>query len=115
MTNFHGTFTWHYINSGDNIVGPVENHQYLICVENSASTDGEWHLVVAYWYKEDCELTLRETNGTAHIHTIDKTGFYIVNDTGADRFEKIYMVNNVRYWTEIELPDINPNDILTIV
>ena len=115
MTDFHGTYTWHYIDNKDNIVGPVENHQYLICVENAGSPEGEWRLVMAYWYEEDCELTLRELDGTPHVHNIKKTGFYIVNFTGSDRYEKIYYVNNVRFWTEIKLPNVNPNDILTIV
>ena len=46
MTDFHGTYTWHYIDNKDNIVGPVENHQYLICVENIGSPD-EYSGVIA--------------------------------------------------------------------
>ena len=91
-----------------------ENKPYLICVENWNGNFSEWHPIIAYWYIEGSELTLREEDNTPHHHNIDKTGFYVVNDCGDDRYDKIYQINYVKYYTDIQMPNSNPDDMLDI-
>ena len=114
MKNTIGSYVWHYVSNGEEIKGLEGNHRYIVCVENPTPKGSEWHLIMAHWYEEGDELSLKEPNGNAHIHKIKKTGFYIVNDAGKDRFTSIYRVFGVRYWTEIKSPEINPEEILTI-
>lgn len=114
MEILNGTHTWHYINNDEMVIGPIENHPYIVCVENKYPADSNWHMVLAYWYEADSELTLREPNGEPHLHNIEKSGFYVIHDTGADRFSKIYRLKGVRYWTEINPPEVSTEETLTI-
>ena len=91
-----------------------ENKQYLVCVENWNGHSSEWHPVLAYWYIEGSSLTLREEDNTPHNHYIKKTGFYVVNDCGRERFDYIYSLSGVMYYADIPLPDASPDDTLTI-
>ena len=114
MEYLNGTYTWHYISNDEKVVGPIENQPYIVCVENRYPSESEWHMVLAHWYKEGSDLTLREPDGTPHYHEINKTGFYVIHDTGDDRFEKIYRLKGVRYWTEITPPEVSTEETLTI-
>ena len=91
-----------------------ENVPYLICVENWNGHSSEWHPMVAHWYLEGSDVTLREPDNTPHKHDIKKTGFYVIHDCGPDRFKHIYRIKDVKYYSEITYPDKTPDDFLTI-
>ena len=115
MLNSFGNYVWHYISNDGKVEGVEENHRYIVCVENSTPVGSEWLMLMVYWYNEGAELRLREPDGTPHVHKIKNSGFYIVNDAGKDRYSSIYLIHGVRYWTEIKLPETNPEDILTVL
>lgn len=106
-------FTWHEIDDINNL-NIKENRQYLVCVENWNGHSSEWHPVLAYWYIEGSELTLREDDNTPHRHKIRKTGFYVVNDCGKDRFDYIYSISGAKYYADIPIPESSPDDSITI-
>ena len=91
-----------------------ENAPYLVCVENWNGHSSEWHPMVAHWYLEGSDVTLREPDNTPHKHDIKKTGFYVIHDCGQDRFKHIYRIKDVRYYAEITYPNKTPDDFLTI-
>ena len=114
MKNTNGSYVWHYIDNDDKVEGLKENHRYLVCVENSTEEKSEWIMITAYWYIKGAELRLWDPEGNPHNHMIKHTGFYVVQDVGRDRFDFIYQLHGVRYWTDIKLPDTNPEETLTI-
>lgn len=115
MEDLFGSYVWHYFGNGNKVEGLEENHRYLVCVENAGPKHSEWLMMTANWYNEGAELTLREPNGTAHYHRIKNSGFYVINDAGKDRFSSIFRLHGVSYWTDIKLPETDPEDILTIL
>lgn len=112
MKNTIGNYVWHYVDNEDKIEGLEGNHRYIVCVE--ASNNPEWHMVMAYWYEEGDELTIYEANGTPHYFKINESGFYIVNETGKGSYKSIFRIRGVRYWTDIKLPEVKTEDVLTI-
>lgn len=105
------TYIWHPI---DDLTGVQEDRDYILCIENGHGPNASWHMMFAKYYEKGSEVVLREANGSPHHFTIQKTGFYIINDAGKDKFTHIYLVHNITYWTEIEMPSTNPDDVLTI-
>ena len=114
MKNMIGGYEWHYVNSEEKVEGLEGNNRYIVCVEKATPKGSFWHMSMVYWYEEGDELTIYEANGTPHHFQIDKTGFYIVNEAGKNNCNLIYRLCGVRYWTEIKLPETDPEDILTI-
>lgn len=115
MEDLNGTYIWHYVDNESKIEGLDGETQCLVCMEVSRPKGSAWHLQLAYWYKKGDKLTIYETNGTPHRFDIDKDGFYVVNDMSDGKHGLIYRIFNVRYWTTIEQPGVNPDDVLTIV
>lgn len=104
---------WNLITDINNL--NIEEHTpYLILVENWNGHSSEWHPMVAYWYLEGSDVTLREPDNTLHKHDIKKTGFYVIHDCGDDRFKRIYRIKNVKYYAEISYPNTSPDDFLEI-
>lgn len=114
MKNMIGGYEWHYINNEEKFEGLEGNNRYIVCVEKTTPKGSVWHMSMVYWYEEGDELTIYEDNGTPHYFKIDKAGFYIVNEAGKNKCNSLYRLCGVRYWTEIKLPETDPEDILTI-
>ena len=115
MKDLFGSYVWHFFGNENKAEGLKANHRYLVCVENVGPERSEWLMMTANWYNEGDELTLYEPNGTPHYNRIKSSGFYAINDTGNDRFSSIFQLCGVSYWTDIKLPETNPEDILTIL
>ena len=111
MQDLTGSYTWNYINNENRIVGPVENHQYLVCFEFSTETGSVWKMKLAFWYEKGAKITICESDGTPHEYKIDRNGFYILDDITS----RCYRLRDVRYWTAVTEPNVNPEDILTII
>lgn len=111
MRKLTGSYIWHYINNENRIEGVEENHQYLVCFEIEEELGSVWRMKLAYWYEKGAKITIRESDGTPHSFKTDKAGFYILDDIAA----RCFRLRDVRYWTAISEPDINPESILTIV
>ena len=115
MDNLNGTFTWHYIDYGNKLEELNCGTQYLVCMETSAEKGSAWHLELAYWYKAGDKLTIYEKDGTPHYFKFEKDGFYSVNEMSDGKSGLIFRLIDVRYWTEIMQPGVNPDDVLTIM
>lgn len=114
MKNMICGYVWHYIDNEEKFEGLEGNNRYIVCVEKATPIGSEWHMSMAHWYKEGDELAIYDDKGAPHCFRIDKTGFYIINEAGKNKCNSIYRLNGVRYWTEIKLPEIDPDEILTI-
>ena len=108
--NLSGSYIWHYVSDIDKIEGVEEHQPYIVCFEGSGVDSSTWHIEVARWYSKDAELRLFDGDNEPHCFKIDQNGFYLMNFKGTS----IYRIRNVKYWTKIGLPDVNPDDILTI-
>lgn len=105
----------HWIKIDDiNKLELTENTQFLVCVEKWNGNGFVWHNMVANWYKEGSELTLREDNNTPHYHKITNTGFYVIHDCGEDRYKRIYEISHPSYYSEISYPGVSPDFDITI-
>jgi hypothetical protein len=108
--NLSGSYIWHYVSDIDKIEGVKEDQPYVVCFEGNGTDSSIWHIEVARWYEKDSEITLIDGNNDHHYFKIEQNGFYLMNYKGTS----IYRIRNVKYWTKIDLPDVNPDDILTI-
>lgn len=115
MHELNGTYIWHYVDNEEKIEGLNGDKQYLICYERPTGNGSIWHMQLAYWFKEGDTLTIMEKNGTPHRFDIKKDGFYIINDLNDGKGGLFFRALGVRYWTEINKPEINPEEVLTIV
>ena len=115
MFNVFGNYVWHYISNNDKVEGVEENHQYLVCFEFQTKDGSIWKMVLAYWYEKGARITMSETDGTPHNFNVDKDGFYILDEIGGSKAPRCFCLPGVRYWTAIPEPNVNPEDILTII
>lgn len=106
-----GTYTWHFVSDINKIEGIEEGIPYLVCFEEPDAEKASWHMVIARWFLEDTEISLTDKEGSPHIFKVDSRGFYIISEFGK---ATVYRLKDVKYWTKIELPKVNPDDILTI-
>lgn len=114
MQQLSGTYTWHYVDNENKIKGPAGDCQYLVCSEQSTENGSVWHMDLCRWFVKGDEIKIFEPNGKPHYFKVSKDGFYVFTEVGADA-PKVYRVLGVRYWTEIELPNVSPDDVLSIV
>lgn len=112
MQELNGTYIWHYVDNENKIKGVCGGAQYLVCAENSTEKGSIWNMQLAFWFCKGDELLIRESNGTPHRFNIDNDGFYVVDDIKGKVF---YRVLGVRFWTELMKPEVDPEDILTIL
>lgn len=90
------------------------NHAYLVCLETGHHDVFEWRLAIAHWYDVDDTVDIYESDGTKHHFVIKKRGFYQVNECNPKDGHVLYLIHGVKYWTDIQLPENNPEDTLTI-
>lgn len=114
MQNLTGMYRWHYVNNGEKIEGPVEDHEYLVCFERSTKSGSVWVMKLAIWYEKGAKINFWDSKGEPHRFRIEKDGFYLVSDIDVKEVG-VYRLLGIRYWTEIQEPGVNPNDILSIV
>ena len=114
MQQLTGSYMWHYVNNEEKIKGPKEDHEYLVCFERSTKSGSVWVMKLAFWFEKGAKITLMDSKGKPNKLGIDKDGFYLINDFDAKGIH-FYMLNGVRYWTEIPEPGVNPDDVLSIV
>lgn len=112
MQNLNGTYTWHYINNEDKIEGVYGGVQYLVCVEGTNGKASTWQMQLTYWHEKGDHLVVRDSDGAPHDFEIKKSGFYVVDEIKGKR---IYRVLGVRYWADIMEPEVDPDDVLTIL
>ena len=115
MEELNGNYRWHYVNNENKIEGLEGDTQYLVCFESSDPKGSTWHMQLAYWFNKGDELTIRETNGTPHLFDISKDGFYTINEFSDGKRKMFFRIPGVRYWTTIQEPNVDPEDILTIL
>lgn len=108
--NSIGSYVWHYIPNKDKVEGVEENHTYIVCVEQPASSGSEWHMVMTKWFGKGAKLDIQDSDGTWHNFSVNRDGFYIIDEVSI----RVFRISGVRYWTEIKLPATNPEEILTI-
>ena len=111
MLNAFGNYVWHYISNGCKVEGVEENHTYIVCVEQPASSGSEWHMVMTKWFRQGAGLDIMDSDGTRHHFSVNRDGFYIIDEASI----RVFRISGVRYWTEIKLPAINPEEVLTIL
>ena len=115
MQNLSGTYIWHYVSNEDKIAGPVAHTQYLVCYEQPTESGSVWYMQLTRWYCKDDEVTVMDSLGKPHYFKVEKDGFHISNGLSDGKGPIFVRLNGVRYWTEIELPNVDPDDILSIV
>ena len=115
MQNLSGTYIWHYVSNEDKIEGPIGNTQYLVCSEQPTASGSVWQMQLTRWYCKGDEVMVRDTNGKPHHFKVEKDGFHMANELSDGKGRLFGRINGVRYWTEIELPNVDPDDILSIV
>ena len=115
MQKLSGMYIWHYVSTEDKIAGPVGNAQYLVCYEEPTDKGSVWRMQLTRWFCKGDEVTFRDTNGKPHNFKVKKDGFHIANELSNGKAPLFARLNGVRYWTEIELPNVDPDDILSIV
>ena len=88
--------------------------QYLCLMEMWNGSDYEWRALTAFFCKKGDVIMSMEDDNTPHKFSINKTGFYLLNHAGADMYEHIYRLNEVRWYKVITYPQKKPSEILTI-
>lgn len=112
MHDLTGNYTWHYVNNENKIEGLEAGASYLVCVENINEKGPVWKMQLAYWFQKGDSLSIMDSKGAPHQFLIKEEGFYVVDDFKA---RGLYQLVGVRYWTTIMQPEINPEDVLTIL
>lgn len=70
---------------------------------------------LAYWFKKAEAVMIKEPDGTPHHFVVDKDGFYIINDLSDGKSKLFFRALFVRCWTEIKQPEMDPDNVLTIL
>ncbi len=112
MNDLNGTYAWHYVNNENKIQSIEAGAPYLVCVENINEKGPAWKMKLAYWFEKGDSLSIMDSQGAPHKFDIKEDGFYMVDDFKA---KGVYQILGVRYWTTITEPEVNPEDVLTIV
>ena len=115
MQKLTGSYIWHYVSNDDRIEGIKEGFEYLVCFEVEEEKGSVWKMKLAHWFEKEARIKVKESDGTPHDFVTDKDGFYILDDLGGSKGPRCFRLHNVRYWTAISEPKVNPEDILTIV
>jgi hypothetical protein len=108
------TFVWNDIADAEKMKELKENHEYLACLDAGHDDVSEWRLAVVNWYTEGSVVTIYESDNTPHKFKIKKSGFYHVNNCNPKSGHIFYLLHGVKYWTDITLPEISPENTLTI-
>ena len=111
MKKLYGAYAWNYVGNENKVEGVKENHTYIVCVEKPASSGSEWHMVMTMWFEKGAGLDILDSDGTMHHFSINRDGFYIIDEASV----RVYRISGVRYWTEIKVPEVSTDEVLTIV
>lgn len=111
MQKLFGSYVWHYVCNDDKIEGVEENHTYIVCVEQPASSGSEWHMVMTKWFEKGAGLNIMGSDGIRHKFLVNRDGFYIIDEVS----NRVFRISGVRYWTEIKVPEVSTDVVLTIV
>ena len=112
MHDLNGNYTWHYVDNENKIEGIEAGAPHLVCVENINEKGPAWKMGLAYWFEKGDSLSIIDSKGAPHQFDIKEEGFYVVDDFKATG---LYQLLGVRYWTTIAEPEVNPEEILTIL
>ena len=115
MKDLNGNFVWHYVNNENKVKGVYGDIKYLVCFEEMTDRGSIWHMQFAYWFTQGDTFTIVDSNGTHHKFDISKDGFYAVNEFSDGKGRMFFRIPGVRYWTSIQEPEVNPDDVLTIL
>ena len=111
MKKLYGAYVWNYVGNEDKVEGVKENHKYIVCVEKPVPSGSEWHMVMTMWFEKGADLDIMDSDGTRHHFSINRDGFYIIDEASI----RVYRISGVRYWTEIKVPEVSTDEVLSIV